>query len=125
MYGLAICTKVFGTVHFMRSSDPDIVQLDSGHPKLAMYIYVPCPSIREYSTLNGYTHDILLNVLKNFQEVYGLTVCTKVFGTVHFMRSSDPEIVQQVYAGQRTSKVVHVYICIHTDRALLLESIQL
>ena len=50
----------------------------SGHPKLAMHIYALVP----YPLFNFdrvYISDILVNVLKHFQEVYELAVWTGTF----------------------------------------------
>ena len=47
----------------------------------------------------------LINLLKHFYEVYELAVRTKVLQMCHSLFQSDFRVVQQVYGGQRASKV--------------------
>ena len=84
MYALAVCTKVFGMLQSMCLSSLYFVQQVYAGQRTSKvsHVYMHRYRILYWSVFNFewlYIHDILIKVLKHFQEVYDLAVWTETF----------------------------------------------
>ena len=105
MYGLAVCTKVFGMPHSICSSGLYIVQQVYAGQRTSKASHICMHRYRSlyYSVFNFewvYIHDILIKVLKHFQEVYELAVCTE---TLQMFPSMSQKLSQICTPGVRST----------------------